>query len=436
MAKKKTEDVQPQATVENGSEQNLENQQTQGQAPKSRFETTGGNTLDTIKVFPQNNTVYVQASYGKLNPQGKTSEERRAGMRTLLSRPLTKEQAAEYQRLYAESPSKAKEFAVKTAYPMHLDDKAFNQKAGTVNGRQVDYVTIVKLTERDLLSQAQQAEYDTLKASDPKAAEEFAKANIPAERKSLVGKWQLSTGMKGDTATRFVGIMNREETAALRHRAVVTLDDKGQVKTVGKVVSTLDIAAMVETRSLAERQAKDQKLEAAKKVDWGKNKLPEHIHLTSLNYAKSKDPDRVWLRGKVNGIEVSGLLSVNETTALRNKLASLETLAASNKHFRETAIAIAGGNQVKAVTEAEAVQVVIARASDKTAKSFTPAQVEVLNSYAGGQDKGGVFVDLFEKAKPALDQAGVNAKWQEDTRQEMADLAQGKVRGQSQGMHR
>ena len=440
MAKKeKVEGVQPQASAEKkGSDQNREEKKTQEKtAPKSSFETTDGHVMDTVKLFPQNNLVYVQAQYGKLNPNGKTSEEKRAGMNRLMARPLTPEQSAEYRRIHAENPAAAKEYALKAAYPMHMDGKKFNETAGEVNGHAVDYVVINKLTPRDLLNEEQQKEYDTLAATDKKGAEEYAKKAIPADRQSLIGKWQLTSGIKGDKETRFVGIMNREEVAALRHRAVVTLDDKGQVKTVGAPVSKLALAAMVETRSLAQRQVASEKLDAAAKVDWSKHKFPEGVEVKSLNYAPSKDPDRVWLRGKVDGIDVSGLLSKNETTALRNKLAPLENIAAANKHFRDSVMAIVGGAKAKGVSEAEAVKVVIDRASDKSAKAFTPDQVKVLNAYAGdSQDKGGVFVSLFEKAKPELDKAGVNAKWQEDTKAELTDLAAGKIREQSQGMHR
>lgn len=438
MAKKeKIKGVEPQATAEKKGSQNREKKTEAKFQPKSSFATTDGNVLDTVKLYPKNGTVYVQAEYGKLNPDGKTSEERRKGMHRLLGRPLTAEQSAEYQRLHAENPAAAKEYALKAAYPMHVDDKAFGESVGTVNGRQVDYVMIKKLDYRDLLSQDQQVQYDKLAKTDKNAAVEFAKQNIPADRQKLLNKWQLSSGIKGNTESRFVGIMTREEVASYHHRAVVTLDDKGQVKTVGAPISKLGLAAAVETRSLEQRQAASEKLAAAEKVDWSKFKLPEGAVVTGLNYAPSKNPDQVWLRGKVNGIDVSGLLSRNETTALRNKLATLEQLAAANKDFRTKVTAIVGSSQAKGVTEAEAVKVVIDRASDKTAKSFTPAQVKILNDFAGeSQDKGGVFVSLFEKAKPELDKAGVNAKWQEDTRAELADLAEGKVREQSQGMHR
>jgi len=440
MAKKeKVEGVKPQAGAEKkGSDQNREEKKTQEKtAPKSSFETTDGHVMDTVKLFPKNNLVYVQAHYGKLNPSGKTSEEKRAGMQRLLARPLSPEQKAEYQRLHAENPTAAKEYALKAAYPMHMDGKKFNETVGEVNGHAVDYIVINKLTARDLLNETQQKEYDTLAATDKKAAEEFAMKTIPAKNHGLIGKWQLTSGIKGDKDSRFVGIMTSEEAAANRHRAVVTLDDKGQVKTIGAPVSKLMLAAMVEQRSLAQRQVASEKLDAANKVDWTKYKFADGVEVKGLNYAPSKDPDRVWLRGKVDGIDVSGLLSKNETTALRNKLAPLENLAAANKHFREQVMAIVGGEKAKGVSEAEAVKVVIDRASDKSAKAFTPDQVKILNAYAGdSQDKGGVFVSLFEKAKPELDKAGVNAKWQEDTKAELTDLAAGKVREQSQGMHR
>lgn len=446
MPRKSKENSQTQAVAEDGSQ--TENLKEQTNEKKSvGFVTSEGNTIDKIRVFQKGGATMVQADYGKLNPEGENTEERRAKMHTLLSRELTTEQTQEYQRLYAEDPVKAKEYAVKQAYPMHVDDAAFHQKEGNINGRNVNYITMEKITEDTLLLNAlrkdgmdvdhmnNEARQSVLDAMSPEAKEAALKGS-----KGLVGKWQLAFGEKGNRDSRFYGILNKEELASIRHRAEVTLDDKGQVKTVGKPLTMIDIAGRMEQRVQAQRQDNEAKLEAAKKVDWSKFKLPSAANLTELRYANAKDhPDRVWLNGKVNGIEVFGLLSKNETTAVKNKLATLEQVAAANKEFSDKVLDIVGGKQQN-VGEDAAVKAIVDRASDATARNFTPEQVKTLNEVAAGaetpEQREQVFASLWEKAQPKLADAGVNEAWQQDAHEELNDLAQGVVRSEQQGMKR
>lgn len=360
----------------------------------------------------------VQADYGKLNTSAKTSEERRANMRTQISRPLTAEQSAEYQRLSKENPAQAKEYAARAAYPMHVDDAAFHQKDTEVNGRHVNYIVLDKL--------------DASKLSE--------------DNKHLAGAWQLSFGEKGNKENRFYGILNKEDLASIRHRAEVTLDDKGQVVKVGKPLSMADIAGRVEQRVNAQRQATAAKMESAQKVDWSKYKFPEGAEVKGLRYAPAKDkegkvmPDRVWLNGTVNGIKVFGLLSKNETTAVKNKMATLEQVGAANKEFSQKVRDIVNNNKSVGVTEDAAVKAIIDRASDKNAKSFTPEQRDVLMKFAESADvpeaREKVFDGLWEKAETALKDAGVNEAWQKDAHEELKDLAQGVIREEGQGMKR
>ena len=126
MARVKTEKAQPKAAAAEGSQVENQNENNEKTA-KAKVTTTEGNTIDRIRVFQKDDATMVQVDYGKLNPDGKTPEEKRAGMRTQMSRQLTPEQAKTYQDLYAKDPVQAKEFAAKTAYPMHVDDAAFHQ---------------------------------------------------------------------------------------------------------------------------------------------------------------------------------------------------------------------------------------------------------------------------------------------------------------------
>ena len=228
MAKKKNENEQPKAAeVEKGSveSQKTESEKTQENHHRVAMTTTEGNTIDKIRIFQEDNATKVQADYGKLKPDAETTEEKRAGMRTLLSRELSPEQAKEYQRLYADDPAKAKEYAVKSAYPMHVDDAKFHQKDTEINGRKVNYIVLEKLDAEKLNENS----------------------------KHLAGQWQLSFGEKGNTDSRFFGLLNKEELASIRHRAEVTLDEHDQVKNVGKPLTMADIAAKVENRVVAQR---------------------------------------------------------------------------------------------------------------------------------------------------------------------------------------
>jgi hypothetical protein len=438
MAKKNVESDQPKVAVADDGSKNLTQKAGEQKSQRSGIVTTEGNTLDKIRIFQKDGATMVQADYGKLNPNGKTPEERRANMRTQISRPLTAEQSAEYQRLSKENPAQAKEYAARTAYPMHVDDAAFHQKDTEINGRHVNYIVLEKLTADKL--------------SD--------------DNKHLAGAWQLSFGEKDNKDSRFFGILNKEELASIRNRAEVTLgkepskdkngavirDNKGNVvthdvvKSIGAPLSMADIAARVEQRVNAQRQATAARLESAQKVDWSKYKFPEGATVTGLHYTPAKDkdgkvmPDNVMLRGTVNGISVSSLLWKNETTAVKNKMATLEQVGAANKDFSQKVHDIVNNSKSVGVSEDAAVKAIIDRASDKTAKSFTPEQRNVLMKFASSADapeaREKVFDGLWEKAETALKDAGVNEAWQKDAHEELKDLAEGVVRGESQGMKR
>ena len=425
MAKKKNVSEQPKAEAAAPVvEGNLKNEAKEQKAPKSGIVTAEGNVIDRIRVFQDGKTTKVQVDYGKYNTAGKTETERRKGMRILPPRVLTPEQSKEYQRLSAEDANKAKEYAVRSAYPMHVDEAAFRQKNAEINGRKVDYIIIEKL--------------------DP---EKLGEGN-----KNLAGRWQLSFGEKGNDASRFYGIMNREEIASFKHRGEVTLDDKGQVKSVGAPLTMADIAGRMENRVKAEREAKAAKLEPAQNVNWSQFKFADGVKIDKLHYAPSSDPDHLYIKGKVNGIELSSQLTSTQTLALKNKMATLDQVAAANFDFRAKVSSILGGIQVlapkadqaqaetKGIDKQAVVDVIVARTSSQSAKSFTDDQVKALNDYAeaaGARDpetREQIFEDLWKTAEPSL--KGVNEKWQEDARAELKDLAQGNVRAEQQGMHR
>lgn len=409
MAKKKVEGEQPEVAVDTGPQEEPRQEQTQ-EKKSARIVTTEGNIMDKVRIYQNDaGATTVQAEYGKLR-DGKTVEERRAGMRSLLSRPLTPEQGKVYQDLYKEDPNKAKEYAVRQAYPMFVDDAAFHKRDTTINGRKVDYIILEKLKEEDL----------------------------PDDKKHLAGLWQLSFGEKGKLDTRFICILNKDELASIVHRADVTVDEKGKIKSIGDPMSMADIAAKAEKRVRDYRKSQEIKLESAQKVDWNKllstHKLPEGVSLTNIHFAQSKDdPDRVWLTGKANGIKVFTLLTPDETTAVRNKILTLEQAATVNKGFREKVMSIAAP---VATSISAAVKAVVDRASSPSAKAFSPEQVKVLNSFAANaessEERQKVFDDVWVNAKDKL--TGVNEAWVKDAHQELNDLADGFVRTEQQGV--
>ena len=101
---------------------------------------------------------------------------------------------------------------------------------------------------------------------------------------------------------------------------------------------------------------------------------------------------------------------------------------------------IVGPGEKKGVSEDAAVKAIIDRASDSSARAFTPEQVKTLNAFAKDaetpEQREQVFAGLWEKAQPKLAADGVNEHWQQDAREELSDLAQGAVRSEQQGMKR
>lgn len=457
MAKKELkEGAKPQASAEKGEEPVKQAEESQ-KASMSSYNTTAGNVLDKVSVdLPKKSGfIVVKAHYGQLNPEGKNAEEKRARMAELDPRPLTAAQAREYLRLREEDPKKAVDYAVSSALAMYLDDKTFNNEIAVVGGKEVNFIFVDRVTKDTVAS-----DYAFRNNMSVEEAKTAIAALPEKEREALeafVGKYRMNYGVKGESGWIDRHILTPDEASSYFKRADVTTEletrkgsngreyQKRVVKTWGSPISKAQLAdkvaqriAVRDTQRSAREAEKTARLEAAKKVDWGKFKLPEGADVQNLRFFESKnDPNKVVLQGFVNGVKITSELSYNETAALRGKLATLTQLAVANKGFREKMNTILQMKNSPSVSEGDAVKVIIDRASDKNAKAFTPDQVKILNAYAGdSQDKGGVFVSLFEKAKPELDSAGVNAKWQEDARAELQELAEGKTRDQSQGMHR
>ncbi len=321
---KKTKDEQQQVAAEVSSN---ESKKVGGEAAESKveatekkqplyIETTEGKRLDKIDVYRQDGKAMVKAEYGTLS-DGKTSKEVRKNMSPLLSRPLTDEQTKEYMRLAAEDPSKrsALEYAARVAYPMHVDDKKFHETKGVINGKEVDYIMLKKLTEKD----------------------------VPADKKHLVGQWQLTAGKKhggeGAHMTVMLDPKNSHQAAQIlaniRHRAIVAIDPESKkVIGVGEPITLMQAAGTAIMAKEIRKLHQADLLEKAKSIDLSKYKIPEGIVITKANYKPVKDnPDRVWLNGEINSQKVSKMLTVNESTLVRNKLAPLDIMFVVNKEL-------------------------------------------------------------------------------------------------------
>jgi hypothetical protein len=123
------------------------------------------------------------------------------------------------------------------------------------------------------------------------------------------------------------------------------------------------------------------------------------------------------------------MLSKNETSAIKNRIATPIQVAAANKEFRD---------KVLGMIALKAESIVIDRAS-AASKSFSPEDVKYLNAFADGmsaEDREKAFEGLWAKVEPQLKGKNVLDAWQADAHEELQGLARGEVRDEGQGMAR
>lgn len=353
-------------------------------------------------------TIVANALYGKLI-EGKTGKEAEANLKKLPNRALSKDDLLQYQRLADTDPKAALEFAVKAAYPMHVDDRAFGNAVGEVNGKSVNYIVVKKLTEDDIKDK---------------------NGVVNESSRNLIGRWQLRTGIaKGENT---VVILTPEETAMYRHRAEVKLDSKGSVVSVGKPVTMLELADRAVRRSLADRQTREAALSEAKGIDWGQYHAPLGARLTHLYTKDSNEADRQWINGKVNSVEVKGaLLTAVETVALREGLATREQVFMHNAFTRQQAFDLNKANyqDLKAHAEEHAVKAIVDRAKNTAPHaSFTREQVDMINLAVGrSEDREGVITSLYEKAEVQLKESNeIDMNWLDAVKDELKDIVENK----------
>lgn len=467
--KKKNEGVQPEAVAEKGSENQVkvtkeEPKVQEAQKPqKFSIATTDGRVIDNVKV-KYDKGMKVQVDFGTPKP---TEKDPRNGMHQMAERTLTPAQSAEYQRLAGIDKKQALEYAVKAAFPMHYDGAAFNKKDAEVNGRHVNYINIETVSEKTLLKSALHKDGVDVASLDANGLNDAIAKMDPAKKEAVlkegasrIGTVTIAFGEKDNTENRFLPrALNVQERAMLWNRAEVegkmvpVLDRKTkqplkdangkditrfEVTKIGAPITLADLASRVEQRV----NARTEKMEGAKKVDWGRYYLPEGAKVTqNWHYEKLKnDPDRVKLVGEVNGAAVEGVLSKNETTALRNGMATFDQAAMANSEIRKKVLGIVALLKSQGVSEKAAVDAIVERAKDSTAKSFTPEQKETLKAYAASkgseEERPAIFEGLWEKAAVELSALGTNEKWQQQAHDELTKLGVGQEVSEQQGMKR
>ena len=336
MAKKTKNVEQPEAAVVSSDESKKvggeatekKEEATNKKLPPLFIETTNGKRVDRISVYQKNGTM-VKAEYGSLS-NGKNANEVRKNMKPIHSRALTPEQSAEYQRLVALDPSKrsALEYAARAAFPMHIDDAKFSKADGVINGKEVNYIIIKKMTEKD----------------------------VTEDTKNLIGKWKVTAGMRqggpgAHMTTVLDPVKNHEDAelvASFHHRAETKLnhDSSKSVASIGKPMTMMELATAAIMAKQNRLAHESELIEKAKSIDLSKYKLPEGVTITKAYTRPVKDnPDRVWLNGEVNGIRVSAPLSVNETTLVTKMKAPLDIMFVVNKDLAKEVDNIVGRGQ-------------------------------------------------------------------------------------------
>jgi len=364
--------------------------------------TTNGNVIRHAKViFVQKAglAIVTGAVYGKLI-EGKKGKDAEADLKKLPNRAVSQQDYLAYQR--SDNKADALAAVIAKVYPMHVDDKAFDNGVGQINGHDVNYVTVKYVTKKDVENG-------------------FAFEN-------QVGKRKMMAGIKGSDENRVIAILTPKEDAMFRHRAEVTLDEKGNVATVGRPITKLELANEVAARQIANRAAREEVLKEAKSIDWGKYKVPVGAKLSMVFTKESNQPDRVWMNGEVNKTPIKGvLLTPVETLALREKVATKEQVFMHNSAIRSQAFDINKANylDLKANSEAYAIGAIVKRASDPSASaSFTREQVDIINLHIGNaEDRQGAVKTLWEKAETEVKKVVGDESWLDSVKDELKDIA-------------
>lgn len=222
-------------------------------------------------------------------------------------RALTPEQAQKYINLNKVNTTEAIKYAASAALPHFVDDKAYGNTHGEVAGKEVNYITVEKIPEKDK----------------------------DGNKLEFAGEWRLSTGISKSTPDkepyRVSVILNKDEVATYHNRAETHYVDKAQV--IGEPVSLLQLANMAVNRKIKADVTRNN----AKSYDWSKFTLPQGATVTSKPQVvySPKEPGKAWINVDVNGSRIRSLLTEFQTVALKNNFATVEQILAANKDARE-----------------------------------------------------------------------------------------------------
>ena len=376
--------------------------------------TTAGNVIRHARVMFLSRAgvaIVSGAVYGKLI-EGKKGKDAEANLKKLPNRAIPQQDYLAYQR--SENQADALAAVIGKVYPMHVDDKTFENGIGQVGGHDVNYVTVRRVTDKVVENG-------------------FAFEN-------QIGKMKLMAGIKGSDENRLIAYLTPKEEAMCRHRANVEghtemkPNKEGKLEATFKVdkvlepITLLDLANVVAARQAAYRDAREANLNEAKGIDWGKYAVPIGAKLSRVHTSESNDADRVWINGEVNKTPVKGvLLTPVETIALREGLATKEQVFMHNSSTRSQTYDINKVNylDMKANSEAYSVNAIVARAKDPSATAtFTREQVDIINLNIGNaEDRQGAVKALWEKAEVEIKKEGVDESWLDSVKDELKDIA-------------
>ena len=312
------------------------------------LETTDGKRITSAYVkSDKKNTLWVNATYVE---QGKDKKD---GVK--LVRPLTEEQA----RAFVQLPEEQKmDFAVRAAFPMHVDGKAFNATVGEVDGEAYDYAFVEKITE-DVAARKYAYKKDgiSIDAKDADAIEHYKGiiAALPEDERNEVyknvGKETANIGVKGGVKHSSILTVNDQQSLRLRAdvkahtEAVDPNKPNGKKRVVIDSVGAPMTKAAILMRSVKASEKYQAQREKVKTIDWSKYTVPAGVKLTGLksfNPTKPEQAGRLGLQGKVNGVSVTAILSPNESVALRDGVITKEQAAMANREFSSRVNSIAG----------------------------------------------------------------------------------------------
>ena len=174
-----------------------------------------------------------------------------------------------------------------------------------------------------------------------------------------------------------------------------------------------------------------------------KNKAVDAIYIYSC-FAKDKVAEYRLVNGVWNYTELPSEIILKSRDKQKTDLSTMQRLL-DRSNIIESVISnpkilnevlTARDNLDKLIKEEKAVQAVVERTRNSWAKHFSSEQLSILSEYIESATKESLKDKLeyiWEKAKVRLDEQHTNIHWQNDTHKELLNLAEGKVRGLSNG---